>query len=275
MPQAKQLARWQHSPTHQWADTSSTNPKIPQSAVSWLAPPKSGQQPGHRAEPGSLPDRGQPHLLTARVPVVVSSPQQKHPCSTRSGHTWSMELWGPETSEWLGHTGQLLYKVSSPRSRTTYQVYTNESSKLGKMRQQSVKQNSYWMARQEKYKWKFFLCPFVLFSLHCPCVSAWYVDQPSPISRNTCSAIKSNILPASARHLLKDNICSWSCKWSHGTGLCKLSATYHWTSLVAQLVKNLPAMGETWVGSLGWEDPLEKGKATHSSILAWRILWTV
>ena len=42
-------------------------------------------------------------------------------------------------------------------------------------------------------------------------------------------------------------------------------------SLVAQLVKNLPAMQETWVPSLGWEDPLEKGTATHSSILAWRI----
>ena len=47
------------------------------------------------------------------------------------------------------------------------------------------------------------------------------------------------------------------------------------TSLVAQLVKNSPAMWETWVQSLGWEDPLEKGTATHSSILAWRIPWTV
>ena len=46
-------------------------------------------------------------------------------------------------------------------------------------------------------------------------------------------------------------------------------------SLVAQLVKNLLAMWETWVWSLGWEDPLEKGQATHSSILAWRIPWTV
>ena len=46
-------------------------------------------------------------------------------------------------------------------------------------------------------------------------------------------------------------------------------------SLVAQLVKNLPAMWETWVLSLGWEDPLEKGKANHSSIPAWRIPWTV
>ena len=43
---------------------------------------------------------------------------------------------------------------------------------------------------------------------------------------------------------------------------------YSWASLVAQLVKNLPAMLETWVWSLSWEDPLEKGKATHSSILA-------
>ena len=46
------------------------------------------------------------------------------------------------------------------------------------------------------------------------------------------------------------------------------------SSCVAQLVKNLPAMWETWVQSLSWEDPLEKGKATHSSILAWRIPWT-
>ena len=43
---------------------------------------------------------------------------------------------------------------------------------------------------------------------------------------------------------------------------------------VAQMVKNLPAMQEIWVQSLGQDDPLKKGKATHSSILAWRILWT-
>ena len=48
-----------------------------------------------------------------------------------------------------------------------------------------------------------------------------------------------------------------------------------WASLLAQLVKNLPAMWETWVPSLGWGDPLEKGKATHSRILAWRIPGTV
>ena len=50
---------------------------------------------------------------------------------------------------------------------------------------------------------------------------------------------------------------------------------FSWASPVAQLVKNPPEMRETWVRSLGWEDPLEKGKATHFSILAWRIPWTV
>ena len=49
---------------------------------------------------------------------------------------------------------------------------------------------------------------------------------------------------------------------------------YFWTSLVAQMVKNLPAMWETWVQSLGHEDPLEKEMATHSSTLAWKIPWT-
>ena len=50
---------------------------------------------------------------------------------------------------------------------------------------------------------------------------------------------------------------------------------YSWASLVAQLVKNPPAMWDTWVRSLDWEDPLEKGIATHSSVLAWIIPQTV
>ena len=50
---------------------------------------------------------------------------------------------------------------------------------------------------------------------------------------------------------------------------------YSWVSLVAQLVKNLPTMWGTWAQSPGWEDTLEKGKATQSSILAWRIPWTM
>ena len=59
-----------------------------------------------------------------------------------------------------------------------------------------------------------------------------------------------------------------------------LGHTFHsqsiisWASPVAQQVKNLPAMRETWVRFLDWEDPLEKEMATHSSILAWEIPWT-
>ena len=60
---------------------------------------------------------------------------------------------------------------------------------------------------------------------------------------------------------------------SAGEGLC-YPLQYSWASLMAQLVKNLPAVWEIWVQYLDWEDPLEKGKATHSSILAWRIPWT-
>ena len=55
----------------------------------------------------------------------------------------------------------------------------------------------------------------------------------------------------------------------------RMKVRWKMASLVAQLLKNLPAMQETWVRPLGWEDPLEKGMATHSSILAWRIPWTV
>ena len=59
-------------------------------------------------------------------------------------------------------------------------------------------------------------------------------------------------------------------------GITWLSPRYNTTkaSLVAQMVKNLPSMQETWVWSLGWEDPLEEGMATHSIILAWRTPWT-
>ena len=57
--------------------------------------------------------------------------------------------------------------------------------------------------------------------------------------------------------------------------LVKNALSQDWASLMAQLVKNPPAMRETWVQSLGWEDPLEKGKATYSSIVAWRSPWTV
>ena len=77
---------------------------------------------------------------------------------------------------------------------------------------------------------------------------------------STCNAEDPGLIPGSGR--------------SAGEGKV-YPLQYSWASLVDQLVKNLPAMQETWVRSLGWEDPLEKGKATHSSILAWRIPWAV
>ena len=76
---------------------------------------------------------------------------------------------------------------------------------------------------------------------------------------STCNARDPGLIPGSGR--------------SAGEGI-GYPLQYSWASLVAELVKNLSAMQETWVQSLGWEDPLEKEKATHSSILAWRIPWT-
>ena len=77
---------------------------------------------------------------------------------------------------------------------------------------------------------------------------------------STCNAEDPSLIPGLGR--------------SAGEGI-SYPLKYSWASLVAQLEKNPPAMWETWVQSLGWEDPLEKGKASHSSILAWRIPWTV
>ena len=88
-----------------------------------------------------------------------------------------------------------------------------------------------------------------------------YLYNDSSIGKeSTCNAGYPSLIPGSER--------------SAGEGI-GYPPQYFWASLVAQLVKNLPAMRKTWVRSLGWEDPLEKGTATHSSILAWRIPWTV
>ena len=73
------------------------------------------------------------------------------------------------------------------------------------------------------------------------------------------------------RRSLEDPNCLWQRKYRQ----IFMYKDIHVCSLVAQLVKNPPAMQETWVRSLGWEDNLENGKATDSSILAWRIPWTI
>ena len=73
---------------------------------------------------------------------------------------------------------------------------------------------------------------------------------------STCNAGYSGSLPGLGRSP------------AEGTGY---PLPYSWASLVVQMIKNLPAVRETWVRSMGWEDPLEEGMVTHSSILAWRI----
>ena len=90
----------------------------------------------------------------------------------------------------------------------------------------------------------------------CVCVYMWVSLVSSAGKEFTCNAGDPGLIPGSGR--------------SGGEGI-GYPLQYSWVSLVAQLVKIPPAMQETWVQSLGWEDPLEKGKATHSSILAWRI----
>ena len=68
------------------------------------------------------------------------------------------------------------------------------------------------------------------------------------------------------------SISGWGRSAAEGIGY---PLQYSWASLVTQLVKHLPAMCETWVRVLRWEDPVEKGKATRSSILVWRTPWTI
>ena len=81
----------------------------------------------------------------------------------------------------------------------------------------------------------------------------WGFPESSVGKESTCNAGDPSSIPGSGR--------------SPGEGI-GYPLQYFWASLVAQLVKNPPEMQETWVRSLGWEDPLEKGKVTHSSILA-------
>ena len=97
--------------------------------------------------------------------------------------------------------------------------------------------------------------------MECLCSVDWNANWYSyNVKESACNAGDPSSIPGSGRS-------TWE-----GIGY---PLQYSWVSLVAQLVKNLPAMQETWIRSLAWEDPLGNGKATHSGILAWRIPWTV
>ena len=83
-----------------------------------------------------------------------------------------------------------------------------------------------------------------------------------------------NILEVIANVCKQENKISKIIKWENSREMLESKEPRTGASLVAQRLKRLPAMRETWVQSLGWEDPLEKEMATHSSILAWRVPWT-
>ena len=87
-------------------------------------------------------------------------------------------------------------------------------------------------------------------------MGAFLVAQLELSKESACNAEDSDLIPGSGR--------------SPGDGI-RYPLQYSWASLVTQMVKNLPAMRETWIQSLGWEDPLKEDMTTHSSILAWRI----
>ena len=87
-------------------------------------------------------------------------------------------------------------------------------------------------------------------------MSIWGFPDSSVGTESICNAGDPSLIPGSGR--------------SAGEGI-GYRLQYSWAFLVAQMIKNPPAMQETWVQSLGWEDTLERGMATHSSILAWRI----
>ena len=88
---------------------------------------------------------------------------------------------------------------------------------------------------------------------------SWASIVAQLVKESACNAADPGLIPGLGRSS------------AEGTGY---TLQYSWASLMTQLVKNPPAMWETWVRSLGWEDPLEKGTASHSSILAWRVPWT-
>ena len=108
------------------------------------------------------------------------------------------------------------------------------------------------------------------FCLLCRQVHFWY-PRTVPHSLQSLSQVRLFVTPWTATHQASLSITNWMA--NHFSILALRTPWTVWKHS-GWLVKNPPAMRETWVQSLGWEDPLEKGKATHSCILAWRIPWT-
>ena len=109
--------------------------------------------------------------------------------------------------------------------------------------------------------WLFFSCSALSLQVSISCCSPTSGFPAGSVGKEcACNAGDLGSIPGSGR--------------SPGEGI-DYPLQYSWASLLAQLVKNRPEIQETWVWSLGWEDPLEKGKATRSSTLAWRIPWNI
>ena len=127
----------------------------------------------------------------------------------------------------------------------------------------------------QESNWGLLHCRWILYQLSHKGSARILEWVPNPFSRGSSQPRDQT---QSLLHLLSWQVGSLSLvpPGKPTVGPCRLFSIYSEgrASLVAQLVKNPPAMQETWVLSLGWEDPLEEGKATHSSILAWRIPWT-
>ena len=105
--------------------------------------------------------------------------------------------------------------------------------------------------------------PSAVININCLCINCLFVKGQPHIAvgkEPTCNAGDPGLIPVSG--------------WSAGEGI-GYPLQYSWASLMAQLVKSPPTMWEAWDWSLGWKEPLEKGMDIHSSILAWRIPWTV
>ena len=108
--------------------------------------------------------------------------------------------------------------------------------------------------------------------LHCRQILYHLSHQGSQINKSSCESFPLSSVGKESACNTGDPGSITGSGWSTGEGM-GYPLQNSWASLVAQLIENPPTIRETWVRSLGWEDPLEKGKATHSSILAWRIPW--